>query len=124
MARKPPKVVDDDSPEAVATKKATEADKKLLLELRERRKKCGEHDKDNRKGYRENMKFTLEPGGQWDETEKKRRGANRPVYEFNLVRIKCKAIINQIRSNRPSAKITPAEEGDIELAEAMKGLID
>lgn len=126
MAKKPPKaaVVEDDSPEAVATKKASESDKKLLLELRERYKKCVAHDRKNREGYRENMKFALVPGEQWDETTKKDRGKDRPMYEFNEVRIKCKAVVNQIRSNRPSAKITPAEDGDIELAEAMKGLID
>lgn len=119
MARKPK--TDDDSE---ATKKATESDKALLKELRERYVKCVEHDRDNRKKYRENMRFTLVPGEQWDETTKQERGKDRVMYEFNEIRIKCKAVVNQIRSNRPSAKITPAEEGDIELAEGMKGLID
>jgi hypothetical protein len=126
MAKKPPKAaqVDDDSPETVATKKATESDKKILKELRERYVKCVEHDRENRRKYRENMRFALVPGEQWDETTKKERGKDRPMYEFNEIRIKGKAIVNQIRANRPAAKITPAEEGDIELAEAMKAEID
>jgi hypothetical protein len=120
MARKPKVEAEADDGKA----KGSAADKKLLLELRERYKKCVEADRDNRKKYRENMRFTLVPGEQWDETSKKERGKDRVMYEFNETRIKCKAVVNQIRSNRPSAKITPAEGGDVELAEAMKGLID
>lgn len=101
-----------------------EADKKLLTELRERYKQCVEHDRKNRERYRANMRFTLVPGEQWDDLTKKERGKDRVMYEFNEVRIKCKAVVNQIRANRPSAKITPAEDGDVELAEGMKGLID
>lgn len=112
MAKKMP----EESPEQ-------SADKKLLLELRERYKKCVEHDRENRKKYKENMEFALVPGSQWDAITKKERGNDRPMYEFNEIRIKGKAIVNQIRSNRPSAKITPAEEGDIKTAEAMKALI-
>jgi hypothetical protein len=123
MARKP-KAVDDDSPEAVATAKATESDKKLLQELRTRYKKCVEQDRKNRQKYRENMKFALVPGEQWDKTTKDERGKDRAMYEFNEIRIKGKAIVNQIRANRPSAKITPAETGDVELAEAMKAEMD
>jgi Phage P22-like portal protein len=120
MAKKPVKTEDDDSSKA----KKAEGDKKLLLELRERYTKCVKADKENRDRYRANMKFTLVPGEQWDETSKKERGKDRVMYEFNETRIKCKAVVNQIRSNRPSAKITPAEDGDIELAEAMKAQID
>lgn len=99
-------------------------DKKLLLEMRERYTKCVDGDRPNREGYRKNMRFTLKPGEQWDETTKRERGKDRPMYEFNELRIKCKAVVNQIRSNRPAAKISPAEDGDVELAEAMKGFID
>lgn len=99
-------------------------DKELLLELRERYKKCVDADRKNRDKYRENMRFTLVPGEQWDAVSKKERGQDRVMYEFNEVRIKCKAVVNQIRSNRPSAKISAAEDGDVELAEAMKGFID
>lgn len=120
MAKKPKIDVDEDSPGA----KERNADKALLAELRERYMKCVEHDRENRNKYRANMRFTLVPGEQWDETSKKERGKDRPMYEFNEIRIKCKAVVNQIRANRPSAKITPAEEGDIEAAEGMKGLID
>jgi hypothetical protein len=120
MAKKPPAVEPDDTEET----RATASDKKLLKELRERYTKCVDRERDNRAGYRANMKFTLIPGEQWDETTKKDRGKDRPMYEFNETRIKCKAVVNQIRANRPSAKIAPAEDGDVEMAEAMKGLID
>ncbi len=105
-------------------RKGSEEDRAIVTELRERYTKCVEHDRDNRKKYRENMRFTLVAGEQWDEQTKKDRGKDRVMYEFNEVRIKCKAVVNQIRSNRPSAKISPAEDGDVSLAEAMKGLID
>jgi Phage P22-like portal protein len=119
MAKRPPK--EEVSPEKA---KRTAAHKAILTEVRERYPKCVEADKKNRDGFRENMRFTLKKGEQWDQQTKKERGTDRVMYETNVVRIKCKAIVNQIRSNRPSAKITPAEDGDIELAEAMKGQID
>lgn len=111
-------------PEDTPASRETDSDKKLLLELRDRYKKCVDADRENRNKYKANMRFTLVPGEQWDETSKKERGKDRVMYEFNETRIKCKAVVNQIRANRPSAKITPAEDGDVELAEAMKGLID
>jgi hypothetical protein len=122
MAKKPPKVEDeeDDSPKG----KTRAGHKKILEEVRDRFPKCADADRKNRDKYRENMKFTLIQGEQWDQVTKKERGSDRVMYETNVVRIKCKAIVNQIRSNRPSAKITPAENGDVELAEAMKGQID
>jgi hypothetical protein len=121
MARKPKAEAEDaDSPKA----KGAASDKKLLLELRERYKKCVEADRENRAKYRENMKFALVPGEQWDKTTKDDRGKDRVMYEFNLIRIKGKAIVNQIRSNRPSAKISPVEDDDIDMAYAMKAEID
>lgn len=122
MAKKPPFVAAE--PEDGPKSKKLAGDKKILEEIRDRYPKCVDADRKNRDKYRENMRFTLVQGEQWDATTKKERGTDRVMYETNVVRIKCKAIVNQIRSNRPSAKITPAEDGDVELAEAMKGQID
>lgn len=116
MARKKP--TDDDESSGMSS------DVKLLKELRDRFKKCVAADRENRRKYRENMKFALVPGEQWDKASKDARGDARPMFEFNEIRIKGKAIVNQIRANRPSAKIAPAEDGDIQLAEVMKAEID
>lgn len=120
MAKKKSKVVEpeEDSPKA----KETEAKKQLLKEALRNYKLDAQADKDNRDGYLEDMKFTLKPGEQWDITTKNDRGKDRPMYEFNELRIKCKNAINHIRANRPQAKIRASEEGDKDLAEVRQGL--
>lgn len=96
--------------------------KKLLEEALKNYRLDVEADRENRDGYRDDMKFTLQPGEQWDETTRTDRGKDRPMYEFNETRIKCKTEINQIRQNRPQAKIRGVEEGDKEIAEIKQGL--
>lgn len=102
--------------------KEKEDQRKLLLEAIDHYKKDLQADQTNRDGYIEDMKFTLKPGEQWDLTTKNDRGKDRPMYEFNELRIKCKNTINHIRANRPQAKIRGSEEGDKELAEIRQGL--
>jgi hypothetical protein len=114
-----PDAADTASPEET---KRNESHKKLLTEAMAHYKADMEADRENRNGYTEDMRFTLKPGEQWDEGTKKDRAKDRPMYEFNELRVKCKNAINQIRSNRPQAKIRGAEEGDKELAEIRQGL--
>lgn len=119
--RKPTKAIldpEDDTPKG----KERAASKKLLEQALKHYKADLEADKENRDGYAADMKFTLKPGEQWDVDTKRDRGKDRPMYEFNELRIKCKNAINQIRTNRPQAKIRGFEEGDKELAEIRQGL--
>jgi hypothetical protein len=109
MAKKPTKPEADDSPKA----KKVAADKAIIEELLERNKKCDDADRDNRDGYRKNMRFTYVPGEQWDQAIKNERGNDRPMYQFNRMRARCKYVINGIRENRPSVKIRPFEEGQV-----------
>lgn len=79
-------------------------------------------EQENRKNYREDMLFTYKPGEQWTEDDKKDRGKDRPMYEFNESRVNAMSVINHIRANRPAAKIRGVEEGDKDRAEIRQGL--
>lgn len=102
------------------------AEKKDLEELLERVKArydlMVEADEDNRDLAMADMKFVNVPGEQWDPNMKKARGA-RPCYEFNKLRVSGKRIINNMRANRPAAKVRPVEGGDKQGAEFREGLL-
>ena len=100
----------------------SEADRKLLTELRARFKTALEADDEQRRDAMEDMKFAVVPGYQWDENQKKERG-KRPCYEFNKVRVTAKRIINNMRDNRPAGKVRGTEDNDVETAEVYEGLI-
>lgn len=120
MARKPPK---SDAPEAEDTPETRkrQSDKAIIEEARENFKLDIEADQKNRDRFIEQMRFCYEPGAQWEESVKRARGPKRVTREFNETRVKVKAVVNHIRSNRPTAKIRPVEEGDADTAEAMNG---
>lgn len=96
--------------------------KKLLEELRDNFKRSVDADRENRESFKEALKFCFVPGEQWEDSVKRARGPKRVTREFNETRVKVKSVINHIRSNRPTAKIRPVEEGDVETAEAINGL--
>ena len=96
--------------------------KELLQEARDRYKIAVEADKDNRKLGMDDLKFANEPGEQWDVALRTERG-NRPCYEFNKIRVTCKRIINDIRSNRPQGKVRAVEDGDVDTAQTVEGLV-
>ena len=96
--------------------------KELLKTVRARYKVMTEADHDNRTQAMEDLKFTNVPGEQWEENMKQERGT-RPCYEFNKIRISCKRIINDMRANRPGAKVRAVENGDPKIAEINEGLI-
>lgn len=118
MARKPPKAAEPETPDSPERA----GHKKLLEECRQNFKLDVEADKHNRDSYREALKFCYVKGEQWEASVKKARGPKRVTREFNETRVKVKAVVNHIRSNRPAAKISPVEQGDVETAEAMQGL--
>ena len=95
---------------------------KLLKKVRERYKIMAEADHDNRVLAMDDLKFTNLPGEQWEANMKQERGT-RPCYEFNKLRISVKRIINDMRANRPGAKVRAIENGDPQVAEINEGLI-
>lgn len=114
---KAPKSIDVVDPPS----KETEAAKKLVKRVRDRYKVMKEADEDNRKKAMADFKFINVPGEQWDQTMKTQRG-QRPCYEFNELRIKCKRVINDMRANRPQAKVRGYEDNDVDTAEILEGL--
>jgi hypothetical protein len=96
---------------------------KLLARIRKRAKAMMEADRDNRKLALDDLRFTYIPGEQWDELTKRERGSERPMYEFNKVRVTVKRIINDMRANRPMGKVRAAEDGDKPTADILEGLI-
>lgn len=67
-------------------------------------------------------KFALVPGNQWDQHFTKKR-RNRPCYEFNRQRQMIRRVTGQQLQNRPQIKVRPAEDGDVETAEILNGMI-
>ena len=53
---------------------------------------------------------------------KRERGNDRPMFEFNKIRISGKRVINDMRSNRPQGKVRAFEDGDKDTAETIEGL--
>lgn len=107
--------------------KVKAADKKaakdLLTRIRTRAQVMMEADRDNRRLALDDLKFTYVPGEQWDELTKRERGVERPMYEFNKVRVTVKRIINDMRANRPQGKVRATEDGDKPTANVLEGLI-
>lgn len=103
-------------------KEQKNADKELLRRVRERYRVMTDCDDENRRAAMADLKFVNVPGEQWDPAVKKERGADRPMYEYNKLRITIKRIVNGIRDNRPQGKVRPVEEGDKDTAEIYEGL--
>lgn len=70
---------------------------------------------------RDDIRFIVVPGSQWDENLKKRR-QHRPTYEFPVLRGQVQQIINEQKQSRPQAKVRGQGEDDKALAEIMQGL--
>ena len=96
--------------------------KTLLETAKDRYSVMSEDDRHNRLDAIEDIRFVNIPGAQWDENMKTARG-DRPCYEYNKVRIRCKRVINDMRDNRPSGKVRGVEGDDREVAEIYEGLI-
>ena len=94
----------------------------MLRNIRKRYKIMSEDDRHNRIDALEDIRFTNLPGAQWTENMKTYRG-DRPCYEYNKVRIRCKRVINDMRGNRVSGKVRAVEGGDVEIATIYEGLI-
>jgi len=95
--------------------------KKLLTRILDRYEAMYDADQENRREALRDLKFVNVPGQQWDRNMRQERDT-RPCYEFNKLRISCKRIINDMRANRPSAKIRAVEGGDKKTADINEGL--
>lgn len=100
---------------------AKKDDKKLLETALERWKRCVDSDQENRRKAVDDLKFLHVPGEQWDAAIVSERGT-RPNYEFNKLRVTIKRIVNDIRANRPQAKVRAVEDGDKDTAGVLEGL--
>lgn len=103
---------------------AKKDNKELLKRLRERFKRCMDNSTEiaNRQLAISDLKFVNVPGEQWDEVTKKERGNDRPMYEFNKLRITIKRVVNDMRANRPQGKVRGVEDNDKDTAEVYEGL--
>lgn len=96
--------------------------KDLLLKAKDRTETMMQADHENRVAGMSDLKFVNVPGYQWQKNMKEQRGT-RPCYEFNKLRIACKRVINDMRANRPGAKVRAVEDGDKEQADMREGLL-
>lgn len=89
-------------------------------------KDCREAAEDNERSYEDDYRF-WRMDEQWDERVKQARstpGQERPMFTFNRGPTFARQVINDIRQNRPTIKVRPADSGaDIETALVMNGLI-
>jgi hypothetical protein len=94
----------------------------FLTEMRERFEEGVDNDRDNREAAYDDLKFIA--GEQWDETVKAERvRKGRPCLTINTLPQYIGQVIGDIRTNRPSIKVRPAEDGDKDVAEVRQGLI-
>lgn len=89
-------------------------------------KKLIETDKqavsENRREMLDDQKFAA--GKQWpDNIEKKRQAEGRPIQTINRLPAFIDQVVGDARQNRPSIKVHPAEDGDVDIANIYDGLI-
>jgi hypothetical protein len=94
----------------------------FLAEARQRFNEGVDADRENRDAGLDDLKFVS--GEQWDATikaERQRRG--QPCLTINTLPQYIGQVIGDIRTNRPSIRVRPAEDGDKKIAEIRQGLI-
>lgn len=92
----------------------------FLKEARERFQMGVDADRENRDEGLDDLKFLA--GEQWDpEAQRLRNG--RPMLTINQMPQFVAQVVGDIRINRPSIKVRPAEDADKDLAEVREGLI-
>jgi hypothetical protein len=94
----------------------------LLVRVRERYRRMADADRDNRTKALDDLRFVHVPGEQWDKAIRDERGDERPMYEFNKLRVTIKRIVNDMRANRPQGKVRAVEDNDKDTAEVFEGL--
>ena len=92
----------------------------FLQEARERFQQGVDFDRLNRDAGMDDLRFLA--GDQWDDYAKLAR-ANRPMLTVNRLPQFVAQVVGDIRINRPSIKVRPAEDADKDLADIREGLI-
>ncbi|RZG74742.1 portal protein [Acinetobacter sp. WCHAc060025] len=74
---------------------------------------------------REDKRFVVEKGAQWDaQAIAKRKAEGKPTLEFNLVHTYCRQQVNTHKQNRPQIQVVPVDNGaDDDKAKVLGGLI-
>jgi hypothetical protein len=111
----------------MAAKKKTASDvpriDDLVLEARQLYSDGELADGDNRKDMADDLRFTFEPGYQWDATAKSKR-IGRPCYSFNRVIGAVNQAIGEQRQVTPSGKVRAvSKDAAAETANVFGGLI-
>lgn len=95
----------------------------LVLEARQLYSDGEMADGDNRKDMADDLKFTFEPGYQWDAIAKAKR-VGRPCYSFNRVIGAVNQAIGEQRQVTPSGKVRAvSKDASVETANVYGGLI-
>lgn len=91
-------------------------------EALERYKKALNADKENRERSLEDAEFCA--GKQWpDAVENKRKEDGRPCLTINRMPAFVRQVSNEVRMKPPSIQVIPAEDGDMETAQVIEGMI-
>ncbi len=81
-----------------------------------------EADEHNRLACIEDMQFVA--GEQWpSDVKNEREQAGRPTLTINRMPAFVRQVANEVRMKPPAIKVIPAEDGDVETAEVIEGLI-
>lgn len=100
----------------------TDKDQDAFAKARERYEQASSYWGNWRKAAREDREFFA--GDQWLPADRNNREIQRrPVLTINRLPVFARQIIGDARQNKPSIKIYPAEDGDVEIAEIYEGLI-
>lgn len=100
----------------------TDKNQDAFAKARERYEQAASYWGEWRKAAREDREFFA--GDQWLPADRNNRQIQcRPILTINRLPVFARQIIGDARQNKPSIKIYPAEDGDVEIAEIYEGLI-
>lgn len=98
----------------------TESD--FISDMLERFMNAAEYDSEQRRRAIDDMRFAFVKDNQWD-THLAAKRRNRPCYEFNRIRQLIRRVTGQQLQNKPQIKVRAVEDGDVDTAEILNGLI-
>lgn len=106
-----------------AKEPSDKSDDELLAEALAQYKLCEDAESENREAALDDLKFAR-LGEQWPEAIKRQREQeNRPCLTVNRLPTFIRQVVNDSRQNKPSILFQPVENGDIETAEVLNGLM-
>lgn len=102
-------------------------DEDILSLARERFKRCVEHEAENRRKQRDDIRFAAaspDDPWQWPEVSRKAREADaRPTLTINKLPLHINQVSNDVRQNPPSIRFRAAsEQASSEVAEILNGI--